>query len=295
MGKKTVYEIITEQILEKLEEGTVPWQRPWKGGPHAIPKNIISNNAYRGMNVLLLGMQGYGNPYWASFKQVGQMGGKVKKGEPGSMAIFMKKSTYSKEDETTGEMELREGWILRYYKVWNLDQTEGCSHKRIKELQEAYEKEEEDGREFNPIEVCETVVTNMPNSPTISNGVQQAYYRPSNDSINMPAKNSFVGDEEYYSVLFHEMSHSTGHESRLGRHKERGCGHHKARVETSKEELVAEMGSAFLCGHTGIERATIDNSAAYIASWLKALKNDPKMVVSAAAKAQASTDYILDN
>jgi antirestriction protein ArdC len=291
MGNK-VYEIITEQILTKLEEGTVPWRKPWNGGPADVPKNIISNKEYRGMNILLLGMQGYSNPYWASFKQVGQIGGRVKKGEAGSLAIFMKKSTYQKENPDTGEEETRNGWILRYYKVWNLDQTEGCSHKRIKELQDGYE---DDGREFNPIEECEAVVTGMQNSPTISNGVQRAYYRPSNDSINMPAKKSFVGDEEYYSTLFHEMTHSTGHISRLNRHKEKGCGHHKARIEYSKEELVAEMGAAFLCCHTGIENATIDNSAAYIASWLKALKNDPKMVVSAAAKAQASTDYILGN
>lgn len=288
MGNK-VYEIITDQILQKLEDGTIPWQKPWKGGSGDAPKNIISNNPYRGINILLLGMQGYGNPYWASFKQVGQIGGKVKKGEPGSMAVFMKKSTYQKENED-GTEETRQGWILRYYKVWNLEQTEGCSHKRIKELQDAHE---DDGREFNPIEACETVVTNMPNPPNISNGVQRAYYRPSNDSINMPAKSSFVGDEEYYSTLFHEMSHSTGHASRLDRHKEKGCGHHKARVEYSKEELVAEMGAAFLCTHAGIEKATIDNSAAYIKGWLKSLKNDKMMVVTAAAKAQKAADYIL--
>jgi len=226
---------------------------------------------------------GYTNPYWVTFKQAGQLGGNIKKGEKSSMCVFWKKSTYTKENDA-GEEETRSGLILRYYRVFNVEQTENIDESKIPFM-------DIDTREFNPIDECELVVSNMQNKPSITNGVARAYYQPSNDSINMPAKNLFAGDSEYYSTLFHEMTHSTGHEKRLDRHKD--CPHHRSREEYSKEELVAEMGSAFLCGHTGISPITIDNSASYIAGWLKALKNDQKMVISAAAKSQKAADYIL--
>ena len=204
------------------------------------------------------------------------------------MCVFWKRNAYTKENETTGEEETRMGFILRYYRVFNVEQCEDLSHKRIKEMQENH-----DEREFNPIEECEMVVEKMPKRPEISNGVARAWYHPNSDTINMPHQNSFDLDESYYGVLFHELSHSTGHTSRLERHKKDGCTHNFGSQDYSKEELVAEMGSAFLCGHTGIEDKTLDNSASYIASWLKKLKDDKMLVVQAAAKAQKSTDYIL--
>lgn len=276
-----VYEIITNQIIEKLEKGTVPWKKPWATGSE-WPKNLVSKKEYRGINTFLLGSQGYTNPYWLSFKQCNQLKGKIKKGEKASMCIFWKKSQYTIENED-GDKEIKDGLILRYYNVWNVDQTEGIDESKIPQLNI-------ETREFTPIEECEHIVSNMPNPPSISNGVAQAYYQPSTDSVNMPAKSLFVGDQEYYSTLFHELTHSTGHEKRLGRHKT--CPHHISRVEYSKEELVAEMGAAFLCGYVGIE-TTMDNSASYIAGWLKALQNDKQLVISASAKAQKSTDHIL--
>jgi len=281
-----VYGIIQQKIVDQLENGTVPWQKPWLGGAGMMPKNLISNKPYRGINILLLGSAGYTNPYWVSKKQCLELKGRIKREEfpKSSIAVFWKINKFAKENDD-GDDETWTSRILRFYQVWNVDQCEGITHKRVMELREGIET-----REFNPIEECEEIVAKMPNPPSISNGVQQAYYRPSNDSVNMPAKNSFVGDAEYYSTLFHELSHSTGHDSRLGRHKR--CPHHISRVEYSKEELVAEMGAAFLCGIAGIEERTIDNSAAYIKGWLGALKNDETMVVMAAAAAQKTADYI---
>ena len=281
-----VYGIITDQIMKKLEKGVVPWHKSW-ATDGSMPKNLITNKEYRGINTFLLGCQGYASPYWVSFKQAGECGGRVRKGKS-CMVIFWKRNTYTKENETTGEEETKTGFMLRYYRVWNIEECDGLSHKRIKELQEA-----QNDREFNPIEGCEDVVTNMQNPPSISNGVARAWYHPDSDTINMPPKTSFESDETYYGTLFHELSHSTGHSSRLERHKKENCTHHFGNQDYSKEELVAEMGSAFLCGHTGIEDKTLDNSASYIQSWLKKLKDDKQLVVSAAGKAQKSTDYIL--
>jgi antirestriction protein ArdC len=282
-----VYEIITDQMMKKLEDGVVPWHKSWAtdGG---MPKNLITNTEYRGINIFLLGCQGYSSPYWVTLKQANEAGGKVRKGESSTMYVYWKRNTYTKENETTGEDETKTGFILRYYRAFNVEQCENLSHKRIKEMQEAQK-----GREFNPIEECEMVVTNMPKCPAISNGVARAWYHPNSDTINMPAKTAFESDESYYGTLFHELSHSTGHVSRLERHKKDNCTHNFGSQDYSKEELVAEMGSAFLCGHTGIEDKTLDNSASYIASWLKRLKDDKMLVVQAAAKAQKSTDYIL--
>jgi antirestriction protein ArdC len=289
MGNK-VYEIMLDKVIKKLETGTIPWEKPWIGGAANIPQKLVSGQPYRGINVFWLGMQGYANPYWASWNQIKKMKGEVKEDQRKnySISVFWKLSKFDVENDD-GTVETKTSRILRYYNIYNVEQTEGLTTKRVLAFQNQ-QAEKTDAREFNPIMECEAVVNNMPNPPSIANGVQRAYYRPSNDSVNMPAKNSFRSDEEYYSTLFHELTHSTGHESRLGRHKY--TPHHISKVDYSKEELVAEMGATFLAGLTGIEKKTIDNSAAYIKGWLKALKDDPKMVVQAGAAAQKAVDHI---
>jgi antirestriction protein ArdC len=270
-----VYEIVTKQVIDKLEAGIIPWQRPWIGGQ---AKNLISNKPYQGINPFLLACSGYSNPYWLTFKQAKAKGGTVKKGEKGTMIVFWK--TYDKKSDSDPD-ETEKRWVLRYYKVFNVDQCEGI---------EAPELEQ---HEFNPIEQCEKVVNAMPNKPEIKNVESSAYYAPFKDFVNMPKPESFVNSEFYYTTLFHELSHSTGHKSRLDRHNKDKVNHLFGSKDYSKEELVAEMGAAFLCGHTGIENKTIDNSVAYIQSWVKKFKDKPKMVVSAAAKAQKAANYIL--
>ena len=181
-----VYEIITKQIIEKLEQGEIPWQRPWIGGP---AKNLISNKPYQGINTLLLACSGFSNPYWLTFKQAQAKGGHVKKGEKGTIICFWK--TYSKKSPTDDDPDNEESrYVLRYYRVFNVDQCEGIEVPKTEQI------------EFNPIEQCEKIVDEMPNKPKVKHESSQAFYSPSTDHVNMPKPESFVNSESYYSVLF---------------------------------------------------------------------------------------------
>jgi len=281
-----VYQVITDRILERLESGIVPWQRPWNAKTD-WPKNLVSKREYRGINVFMLHSQGYASPFWLSFNQTKDLKGFVQKGSKGSPVIFWKKSEYTKENKDTGEQELRTGFLLRYYTVFNVEQTEGIDPDKIPQVNEQPELN------FTPIEICEQVIESMPKRPEITNSSTKAYYSPRSDKVSMPKKESFIGEAEYYSTLFHELTHSTGHESRLNRSTVTE-GHFFGSTEYSKEELIAEMGAAFLCGYCGIENKTIDNSASYIQSWLKKLRNDKRMVVIAAQQSQKAADMILN-
>jgi len=282
---KSVYEIVTERILEKLEEGTVPWHKPWAGG--GCPKNLVSGKAYRGVNVLLLGSQDFTSPYWVTFKQAKQLGGCVRKGEKGTPCIFWKFLNRDTEDAVTGETESLKIPLVRYYSVFNaVEQCDGISHPRL-------EAQAEEPTPFNPIEAAEAIVASYPDAPSIAqDGRASAYYRPSTDSIHTPKRETFDSEAHYYATLFHEMTHSSGHEFRLGRPGVMNPTRYGSH-EYSQEELVAEMGAAFLLAEAGIDSDSLtDNSAAYVASWLKALKNDPKLVVLAGAQAQKAVDHI---
>ncbi len=271
-----VYEIITSRIIEKLEAGTAPWTKPWTGGE--MPRNFVTGKVYRGINLFLLNMMNYSSPYWLTFNQCKEKGGHIRAGEKATPIVFWTKA--KKEDDKGEEKNMP---VLRYYNVFNAEQCEGLKIKQT-EMEERY---------FNPLEVCEMTVNNMPNSPEIRHIDQRAYYVPAIDYVNMPKPETFRSAEEYYSTLFHELTHSTGHSSRLNR---KGITVHNGfgSLDYGKEELVAEMGAAFLCGCTGIENRVIDNSAAYVAGWLKAIKEDKKIVITAAAAAQKAADYILN-
>jgi len=279
-----VYEIITEEILKKLESGEVPWLQPWTGGGY--PKNLVSKKEYRGINVFMLSCSRYTSPYWVSYKQAQELGGNVKKGEKSTIVVFWKQIRVKDNDGEVGEdgeLSSKTLPFLRYYRVFNVEQCEGLDDK-VPNAGPA-------NPDFQPIEACESVVDGMPNRPEIQHQEPRAYYHPKNDFVNMPNKENFDKEEFYYSVLFHELGHSTGHEKRLSRKKQDDWSMFGSE-KYSKEELVAEMTAAFLCGHCGIERETIDNSAAYIQNWSKRLKEDKKMIVLAAAQAQKAADYI---
>jgi len=279
MAKNNAYEIITDRILELLEQGTVPWQRPWTGG--GLARNLVSKRPYRGINCFLLNISGYSSPYWATLNQINKLGGRVIKGQKSMPVIFWK--WLEVEDQETGERV--EKPFLRYYRVFNLEQTQGI---------EAPESEKPEQIEFNPIRRCEELVTGMPNPPRIVHERQSAFYRPKSDLVNMPRPETFVSAEEHYSTLFHELAHASGHESRLNRPSLTEMAPFGS-TNYSREELIAEMTAAMLCGVTGIENKTIDNSAAYVQGWLKKLKNDKRLVVLAAAQAQKAADYIQGN
>jgi antirestriction protein ArdC len=148
-------------------------------------------------------------------------------------------------------------------------------------------------REFTPIECCEQIVAGYKGAPEVTHGHTKAAYRPSADEVIMPSAERFHSNEEYYSTLFHEFTHSTGHKSRLARKGIVDADASFGDDKYGREELVAEMGAAFLCGHAGIEASTIDNSASYLAGWLKVIKGDPKLIVQAAGAAQKAADLIL--
>jgi len=287
MTANTVYQIITERVIALLEQGTVPWQKPWSGAEQA-PQNLISRKPYRGVNVFLLHAMAFESPFWLTFKQAQELGGHVRKGERACPVVFWK--WLDLEREATGDdSKTKRIPFLRYYSVFNVAQCDGIPSERIPALRAT-------ARQHEAIAQAERIVAEMPKCPTIQHGGARACYWPSFDRVDMPKAESFRSGEEYYSVLFHELTHATGHESRLARKGVSGSGDEWSAFGSTpyaKEELVAEMGAAFLCGQAGIVERTIDNSAAYVGSWLQRLKDDVRLIVTAAAQAQKAADFIL--
>lgn len=276
--KRDVYQIVTDRIVGLLEAGTVPWHRPWRSR-NLWPQNMVTRKPYRGINQFLLCAAKYPSPFWLTFRQVHLFGGSVKKGEKSFPVVFWKR--YKEE----GNDEARPIPFLRYYSVFNVAQCEGFDVLALPGI--------EPSPKFERIERCEKVVSAMPKAPVIKHQGSRACYSPSADEISIPVPESFESLESYYSTLFHELTHSTGHLSRLNRKEVAQPGRFGSEPY-SREELVAEMGAAFLCGHCEIENKTVDQSASYIQSWLNRLKDDRKLVVHAAAAAQKACDFILE-
>ncbi len=286
-----IYDMITDRIIALLEAGVVPWRKPWKAGESA-PRNLVSRKAYRGINAMLLAHTGFSSPYFLTFNQAKALGGRVKKDEHGFTVIFWKfidakKARKEDEDEEHGRNRRGRIPLLRYYHVFNLDQVEGIPEGRIPAKPAAILTD------HSPIEEAEAIVEGMPQRPEIRHADRdRACYHPFLDRVTMPFSFLFDHMEDFYNVLFHELCHSTGHPDRLAR---KSLETHAAfgSEEYSREELVAEMGASFLCAAAGIAPKTIESSAAYIASWLKALKNDRRAVIIAAGQAQKAADFIL--
>lgn len=291
-----VYQIVTDRIISLLEQGTVPWKKPWATSS-GMPKNLVSKKEYRGVNVFLLGCQQYSSPYWMTYKQAVEKGGNVRKGEKSSLCVFWK-LPLKQETGGTGETDQevvtpvtpvtsekqysRFAPILKYYNLFNLEQCEGITSPTI----------EVPTYQFTPIEKAEQIVSGMKDRPEISYGGNRASYSPISDRIRMPYEDRFEKNEEYYSVLFHEMGHATGHQSRLAR-KEVMEVNEFGSESYGSEELIAELTSSMLCGVAGISNQTIDLAASYIEGWLSVLKKDKKAIVVASAQAQKAADFVL--
>jgi antirestriction protein ArdC len=274
--KNPTYDRITDRITALLEQGTVPWHKPWKART-GLPRNFVSKNPYRGINVFLLLAMMYESPLWLTFRQVSQLGGSVCKGEKACPVVFWKQ--LSVEDKKSGEQKKK--YLLRFYHVFNVSQCDG--------LKIGSEPVRES---VNGIMKPDEIVAAMPQPPLMKHGMARAYYSPSEDCVGLPARQRFERTEDYYSTVFHELVHSTGHEKRLKRStltESAGYGSNPY----CKEELIAEMGAAFLCGLAEIGERTIDNSAAYLKGWLEQLRNDKTLIVQAAAQAQKAADFIL--
>ena len=272
------YERITGQIIALLEQGTVPWHKPWKAST-GWPRNLVSNKPYRGINVLLLHCMGYESPLWLTLRQANILGGTVRKGEKACPVVFWKRLTVGEKDDS----EKREIPLLRYYHVFNLAQCDGIKNGH---------PPAPNGAEPVASPKPEEIVANMPQRPPIKDGFTRAFYSLREDYVGMPARERFETSEQFFATLYHELLHSTGHESRLNRSsltEKAGFGSDPY----CKEELIAEIGAAFLCGQAEIAERTIDNSAAYVAEWLKRMKDDKKLIVHAAAQAQRAADFVL--
>ena len=297
--KKDIYEMITNRVIKKLEEGVVPWKKPWKvqrtsgGFYESAQKNIITKKSYRGFNVMLLEMMGFESPYWMTFNQAKKLGGKVMKGEKGTPIVYWSPILIDDKDNLdpkTGKPKKKKVLLLKYYTVFNLEQVEGVDAPKV-EAPKVEEKVEE-LPEFETIELAEKIVAEFKTMPSYRHAGSRAFYSPSEDRIQVPNKEDFDSNEEYYSTLFHEMIHATGHQSRLNREGVTNPTYFGSH-EYSKEELVAEFGNCFLCAECGIEN-TFDNSAAYIQNWLQALKDDKKLLISASGLAKKAAQYILN-
>lgn len=278
-----IYQNVTDQIVAMLEQGVIPWRSPILGRQSAgLPKNLDSGKQYRGINSFLLAFtawaNGYESSYWLTFNQAKERKGTVRKGEKSSLVIFWKQ--YEVTDKETGE--LKEVPVLRYYRVFNVTQCEGVAVPDAATFTPI---------DFRPIEAAEAIVSAYADAPAIEHGGTRAFYRPSTDVVRLPEPTRFASGEEFYSTLFHELAHSTGHSKRLDRGLDADPQPFGS-PDYGKEELVAEMAAAFLCAHVGIEPATLQNQAAYVGGWLKQLRQDKKLVISAAGAGQKAADWI---
>ena len=283
MAKANVYEIVTARIIAELEKGNIPWrwQRPWTG-VRSGAFNRISKKPYSLINQMLLQHSGE----YATFKQWSELGGHVKKGEKSEIVVFWKIFEAEETNPETGEKETKKIPLLRYYNVFHISQVEGVEPLASEQLND----------EIEPIEEADKIITDYINREHLNFTEcksNRAYYRPSDDSVVVPLKEQYKNINEYYSTTFHELTHSTGHKNRLNR-LQTGAVAAFGSETYSKEELVAEIGSASLMNIVGIETPkTFRNSAAYIQSWLHVLRNDNKFIVSASSKAEKAVNYII--
>ena len=294
-----IYQLVTDRILDLLEKGVVPWKRPWRAtGIPVPPSNLVSRRPYRGINVFLLIAQHFGSPYWVTFKQALDLGGHVRRGERGTPIVFWRIDNETSEDvEEEITPERRRRILLRYYTVFNVDQCDG--------IDVPGDAASEASRAFDPIPACAAVYANMPNPPKLRHGGERAFYFRGDDRVQLPKPEAFSSPHSYYSTQFHELAHATGHPSRLDRFAEEEDAGGFGSPAYAREELVAEMTAAMLCGVLGIAPVKVEaispsgteelleSSAAYIRHWADVLKADHRAVVIAAARAQKAADYIL--
>lgn len=274
-----VYNEVTSRIINTLEAGVIPWRKPWTGGNCGCI-SYSTGKPYSLLNHLLLG--GVSGEY-ATFKQIQQQGGHVRRGEKAHMVVFWK--PYETVDDETGEVEKH--FYLRYYSVFNLLQCENINPRWAVSVTPA--------SNLQPDEAAEAVITDYISRNGVHLTVTQsdrAFYQPSTDEVVVPELSQYQKVEQYYSTLFHEMIHSTGHPSRLNRISDVAAfGSH----EYSREELCAELGAAFLVNSVGLEtEASFTNSVGYVQGWLQALKNDKRLVVSAAGAAEKALSLIIN-
>jgi len=274
MSQAMIYEMITSRIVTHLEMGVVPWVRQW--GKLAVPKNLVTNRPYRGVNFFMLSMAG--DEYFLTLEQAKDLGGRIKKCASGIPVVS--RSYVEAENQETGKTKGVP--VLRYSTVYAASDTEGITVPE-KNVQ----------RDFVPVEKAKKIISRMPKVPEIALAGYSTCYDVGKDIIWMPQPECYEWDDDFYCDLFMEVTHSTGAAHRLERagFAEYFCSRTR---QFSNEELISEMGSAFLCAITGIVPDMTERSAMYFDGWLKKLQSEPAMVIETAYQAQEAVDYILN-
>ena len=280
-----IFQTVTDKIIQKLEQGVIPWTDGLNSKTARFPTNFITNRAYRGINILMLWMDDFHSPYYATYKQINDAGGYVKKGEKSSPVVYyhfvirhrennrkislVDYNNLSNADKDVYNVKS----YMRFYDVFNIEQTEGLS----------------------PVSKAVSVdyIENYSDGPDIKHMACTPSYNPVKDMVYMPHRNDYQNDGHFYATLYHELVHSTGHASRLKRDDFHAP--QSFRSESySFEELVAELGTSFLLSHFNLyNEDLLDNSASYIKGWLSVFKSDNKVLFKAASEAQKAFDYIL--
>lgn len=281
-NKPNLYDTITNKILEQLAAGTAPWHKPWgtDSSGTAMPLRI-NGQPYQGVNVLLLwgraGESGFKSCNWMTYRQAQELGGHVRKGEHGEMVVYA--NTVRRVEEVNGEEKERAIPFLKSYVVFNADQIDGLPA-------QYYIKATTEKPEVQRHADAEKFITHT--GAAVRFGGIMAAYNPSLDLIKMPHAAQFEAMDFYYSTMFHELTHWTGHAKRCARDFSG-----KRDAEYAKEELIAEMGAAFLCGHFGVNASPRADHASYIAAWLKLLNDDNRAIFKAASAAQKAVNFLL--
>jgi antirestriction protein ArdC len=282
-----VYDKITNQIVAELEKGVRPWHKPWNAEHAAgrITRPLRANGIpYQGINVLMLWSaaldKGYAAPIWMTFKQALELKANVRKGEHGSLVVYADKIIRTETNTDTGEQSEHAIPFMKGYTVFNVEQIDGLP-------EHYYAKPAPRGETVQRIECVEKFFAAT--GATVRHGGNRAFYSPTSDHVQMPPFESFRDAQSYYATLAHEGTHWTRHPSRLSR----DFGRKRFGDEGyAVEELVAELGSAFLCADLELTPEVRDDHASYIASWIKVLKNDKRAIFSAASHAQRAADFL---
>lgn len=285
-ARNDLYTQITNAIIEELEHGTMPWSRPWVSTTPPCRPFRANGEPYRGINILLLWLaaarRGFQSPFWITYRPASEIGGQVRRGEKGTPIVFF--TTLTKLDEhKEAEDDEKKFPCLKTYSVFNASQIEQLPERYFPAL----EKPNVPTFENSPIDAIESFFKNA--GVQIEHGGDIPHYSPTNDRVQMPPLSAFRSAEDYYAILAHESIHWVGHPSRQPR---KFPGRARGTQNYAREELVAELGSAFLCADLGLTRKPRPDHAAYIEGWLKVLRHDKRAIFHAASMAQKATDYL---
>lgn len=277
---KDIYSEVTNRIVAALEQGTPPWVCPWRQGS-ALPSNLATGKAYRGINVLILAIEAMSRNFtdnrWLTFRQANVLGARIRQGDHGTAIVFYRMHEINDTTDGFGELsgEVRKIPLLKTYVVFNADQLNGLPDRFVLPPHQPWQ----------PLDVAEQLIAQT--GAVICHGGNQAFYRPSSDTIQLPPMTSFSHADDYYATALHELTHWTGHSTRLNRLSVQRPG-----VEAyAFEELVAEIGAAFLCAHCGLNGVV--EHASYIETWLSALRRDKRLIFVAAGAAQKAADFVM--